>query len=78
MTRFGTIRLRISRTREKSFLPVGLRRFQRRAQDVSMLIREAFLRGIRISAFLGNGSTTKRSEPSFQAKLLKCGNLETL
>src|SRR5207302_9603130 len=30
VTRFGTIRLRIARTREKSFLPVGLRRFQRR------------------------------------------------
>jgi putative transposase len=46
VTRFGTIRLRIARTREKSFLPVGLRRFQRRAEEVSMLIREAFLRGI--------------------------------
>ncbi len=46
MTRFGTIRLRIARTREKSFLPVGLRRFQRRAEEVSLLIREAFLRGI--------------------------------
>jgi hypothetical protein len=30
----------------KSFLPVGLRRFQRRAEEVSLLIREAFLRGI--------------------------------
>jgi hypothetical protein len=28
VTRFGTIRLRIARTRGKSFLPVGLRRFQ--------------------------------------------------
>src|SRR5580704_14088764 len=46
VTRFGTIRLRIARTREKSFLPCGLRRFQRRAEEVSMLIREAFLRGI--------------------------------
>src|SRR2546430_6639400 len=46
VTRFGTIRLRIARTREKSFLPVGLRRFQRRAEEVSWLIREAFLRGI--------------------------------
>ena len=42
VTRFGTIRLRIARTREKSFLPVGLRRFQRRAEEVSLLIREAF------------------------------------
>jgi putative transposase len=46
VTRFGTIRLRIARTRGKSFLPVGLKRFQRRAEEVSLLIREAFLRGI--------------------------------
>jgi putative transposase len=46
VTRFGTIRLRIARTRQKSFLRVGLRRFQRRAEEVSLLIREAFLRGI--------------------------------
>jgi hypothetical protein len=46
VTRFGTIRLRIARAREKSFLPVGLRRFQRREEEVSLLIREAFLRGI--------------------------------
>ena len=46
VTRFGTIRLRIARTREKSFLPCGLARFQRRAEEVALLIREAFLRGI--------------------------------
>src|SRR5712692_2853865 len=46
VTRFGTIRLRIARTREKSFLPRGIERFQRRAEEVSLLIREAFLRGI--------------------------------
>jgi putative transposase len=46
VTRFGTIRLRVARTREKSFLPRGIERFQRRAEEVSMLIREAFLRGI--------------------------------
>src|SRR5271165_1427248 len=46
VTRFGTIRLRIARTRGKSFLPRGLEPFQRRAADVAMLIREAFLRGI--------------------------------
>jgi putative transposase len=46
VTHFGTMRLRIARTREKSFLPVGLRRFQRRAEEVSWLIREAFLGGI--------------------------------
>jgi putative transposase len=42
----GTIRLRIARTRNKNFLPPGLERFQRRAEEVAMLIREAFLRGI--------------------------------
>src|SRR5437667_644766 len=46
VTRFGTIRLRVARTREKSFLPRGLQPFQRRAEEVSLWIREAFLRGI--------------------------------
>ena len=46
VTRFGTIRLRVARTRERSFLPCGIERFQRRAEEVAMLIREAFLRGI--------------------------------
>ena len=46
VTRFGTIRLKIARTRGKSFLPAGLEKFQRRAPAVAMLIREAFLRGI--------------------------------
>ena len=46
VTRFGTVRLRIARTRGKNFLPKGLRRFQRRADEISLMIREAFLRGI--------------------------------
>ena len=46
VTRFGTIRLRIARTRDRSFLPVGMDKFQRRAPELAMLIREAFLRGI--------------------------------
>src|SRR5258708_13037314 len=46
VTRLGTLRLRIARTRGKSFLPRGMERFQRRAEEVSMLIREAVLRGI--------------------------------
>jgi putative transposase len=45
-TRFGAIRLRIARTRGKSFLPPGLEKFQRRAPELAMLIREAFPRGI--------------------------------
>ncbi|MBV8807813.1 MAG: transposase [Acidobacteriaceae bacterium] len=46
VTRLGTIRLRIARTRGKNFLPRGLEKFERRAADIAMLIREAFLRGI--------------------------------
>ena len=46
VTRFGTLRLRIARTRQQSFLPCGLERFQRRAEEVALLIREAFLRGV--------------------------------
>jgi putative transposase len=46
VTRFGTLRLRIARTRRKGFLPEVLKKFQRRAEEVSLLIREAFLRGI--------------------------------
>jgi putative transposase len=46
VTRFGTLRLRIARTRGKNFLPPGLDKFQRRAPELGLLIREAFLRGI--------------------------------
>jgi len=57
----GTIRLRIARTRGKSFLPWGLKRFQRRAEEVSLLIREAFLRGIS-SRQVGRGLATLSGE----------------
>src|SRR5215472_12311486 len=46
VTRFGSIRLRIARVRGRSFLPQALRRFQRRADELALLVREAFLRGI--------------------------------
>jgi putative transposase len=46
VTIFGTLALRIARARGRSFLPAGVKRFQRRAPEVMMLIREAFLRGI--------------------------------
>lgn len=46
VTRFGTIRLRIARTRQQNFLPAVLKGFERRAADVALLIREAFLRGL--------------------------------
>lgn len=45
VTRLGTLRVRVARARDRSFLPRGLERFQRRAPEVLMLIREAFLRG---------------------------------
>jgi len=45
VTRLGTLRVRVARARDRSFLPGGLERFQRRAPEVLMLIREAFLRG---------------------------------
>lgn len=32
--RLGTLRLKIARTRERGFLPAGLERFQRRAEDL--------------------------------------------
>src|SRR5271166_5295618 len=46
VTRFGTLRLRIARSRKRGFLPEVLQKFQRRADEVSLLLREAFLRGI--------------------------------
>jgi putative transposase len=46
VTRMGTLRLRIARTRKKNFLPEVISKFQRRAEEVCMLIREAFLRGL--------------------------------
>jgi transposase-like protein len=46
VTRFGTSRLRIAHTRGKNFLPPAIERFQRRADELALLIREAFLRGI--------------------------------
>ncbi len=46
VTKFGTLRLRVARTRKRGFLPEVVAKFQRRAEDVTLLIREAFLRGI--------------------------------
>jgi len=46
VTIFGTLEVRVARSRGQSFLPPGLKRFQRRAPEVMLLIREAFLRGI--------------------------------
>lgn len=46
VTRLGTLRVRVARTRRQAFLPGGLARLQRRAGEVLLLIREAFLRGL--------------------------------
>jgi transposase-like protein len=46
VTRLGTLRVRVARTRRQAFLPAGLERLQRRAGEVLLLIREAFLRGL--------------------------------
>jgi transposase-like protein len=46
VTPLGVIRLRIPRTRQRSFLPRWISRLQRRAPEVAELIRQAFLRGI--------------------------------
>ena len=45
-TRFGCLRLKIARSRTRSFLPAVIQLFQRRSEDVTLLVREAFLRGI--------------------------------
>jgi putative transposase len=46
VTPLGIIRLRVPRTRRRSFLPSWLPRLQRRSPEVAELIRQAFLRGI--------------------------------
>ena len=46
MTPLGVIRLRIPRTRQRSFLPRWIGRLERRSPEVAQLIRQAFLRGI--------------------------------
>src|SRR5262250_1853816 len=46
VTPLGIVRLRIPRTRRRSFLPHWIGRLERRAPEVAELIRQAFLRGI--------------------------------
>ena len=46
VTRLGTLRVRVARARQRAFLPAGLARLERRAAEVLVLIREAFLRGL--------------------------------
>ena len=42
----GVLRIRVSRTRLRSFLPRGMRALERRSAEVNEMIRQAFLRGI--------------------------------
>lgn len=46
VTRLGTLQVRVARTRQRAVLPSGLARLERRAAEVVLLIREAFLRGL--------------------------------
>jgi putative transposase len=46
VTRFGTLRLPIACSRKRGFRAEVVQKFQRRAEEVCLLIREAFLRGI--------------------------------
>ena len=46
VTRLGTLRVRVARTRQRAFLPTGLARLERRAVEVLLLIREAFFQGL--------------------------------
>ena len=57
----GTIRVRIAHSRGQNFLPKGREKFQRRAEDVAILIREAFLRGV--STQVGRIVATLTGEP---------------
>jgi hypothetical protein len=43
VTRLGTLRLRIAHTRGKSFLPRGIERFQRRAEEVAIADPRSFV-----------------------------------
>ena len=46
VTPLGSIRIRVRRTRKRSFLPRGIRMLERRAPEVAEMIRQAFLRGL--------------------------------
>jgi len=46
VTALGSIRMRVRRTRKRSFLPRGIKALQRRAPEVAEIIRQAFLQGV--------------------------------
>lgn len=53
VTRLGTRRVRVARSRQRAVVPAGLACVERRAGEVLMLIREAFLRGLSTRAVGG-------------------------
>jgi len=53
-TRFGCLRLKIARSRTRSFCPPSSKLFQRRSEDVALLVREAFLRGSPLAKWAGH------------------------
>lgn len=62
VTPLGVIRLRIPRTRQRSFRPRWIGRLERRAPEVAELIRQAFLRGISTRQ-VGRGVAVLTGEP---------------
>jgi putative transposase len=62
VTPLGSIRLRVRRTRKRSFLPRGIETLQRRAPEVAELIRQAFLQGISTRA-VGRVAAILTDEP---------------
>lgn len=66
-TRLGELRIKVARTRQRVFLPALIPLFQRRAEEVLLLIREAFLRGLstrqvgRVVASIGLGPLSAQS-----------------
>ena len=62
VTAVGSLRIRVRRTRKRSFLPRGIASLQRRAPEIAELIRQAFLRGVSTRA-VGRVVATLTDEP---------------
>src|SRR5438128_4218062 len=75
VTRRGPRRGGVARARDRSFRPPGLERFQRRAEDVVVVIREALLRGIstrqvgRVVAILTGGVVSAQTVSKLSRRL---------
>ena len=62
VTAVGSLRIRVRRTRQRSFLPRGIASLERRAPEIAELIRQAFLRGVSTRA-VGRVVATLTDEP---------------